>query len=282
MVAVSLVTAAIPSAAKRAPSGSLTVFAAASLKDACEEAATAFQAANADREVEFTFNFAASSTLARQLVEGAPADVFASADEQQMATVVRAEGIAGVPALFARNRLVIITPADNPAKIASLQGLARSGVALVTALPSVPVRRYTEATLAKAGTAYGVDFVAAVKANIASEEENVRAVSLKVSLGEADAGIVYQSDVTPAIADKLMVIAIPDEFNVIATYPIGVIKGSAHLDLAEAFVAFVQSEAGQAILVKWNFLPAVDLQAAATPAAAEPTAQATSEATPTR
>lgn len=232
----------------------LTVFAAASLSDAFTEMKGTFEAANAGVEVEF--NFGSSSTLAQQLGQGAPADVFASANNTQMQAAVDAKRIAGKPRTFVKNRLVLIVPADNPAKITGLHDLANPGIKLILAAPKVPVRDYTDAMLTKlaADPAYGDAYKTAVLANVVSEEQDVRQVSTKVALGEGDAGIVYKSDVTPDLAPKVLAFPIPDAVNTLATYPIAVTNNSANPDLAKAFADMVLSDAGQDILVKWGFI----------------------------
>ncbi|MFN8452777.1 MAG: molybdate ABC transporter substrate-binding protein, partial [Anaerolineae bacterium] len=231
----------------------LTVFAASSLTDAFNEIATTFEADHAG--VDVVYNFGGSSTLATQLADGAPADVFASANNTQMNVARDAERISGSPRTFVKNRLVLIVPADNPAGIASLRDLSNPGVKLVVASPGVPVRDYTDAMLEKlaASPAYGEEYRSAVLANVVSEEENVRQVSAKVALGEADAGIVYRSDVTPDIADAVLALPIPDAVNTLATYPIAVTDNPADAALAQAFVDYVLSDAGQDVLVKWGF-----------------------------
>ncbi|MCC7447160.1 MAG: molybdate ABC transporter substrate-binding protein [Anaerolineae bacterium] len=233
---------------------SLTVFAASSLSDAFKEIAANFKKANAG--VEVTFNFGASSTLATQLTNGAPADIFASANSKQMDVARDGKRISGTPRTFAKNRLVLAVPADNPAKIQTLRDLAKSGVKIVVAAPNVPVRDYTNTMLDRLAklSDYGEAYKAAFMKNVVSEEDNVRQVSAKVSLGEADAGIVYQSDITPDVAKKVLVLPIPDALNTIATYPIAVLDNSANTDLAKAFIDYVVSDAGQDVLVKWNFI----------------------------
>ncbi len=162
------------------------------------------------------------------------------------------------PSIFAHNRLVLIVPADNPARIRSLRDLAQPGVLLVVAAPGVPVRDYTDTMLEwlAAAPGYGEAYRAAVLANIVSEEDNVRQVAVKVALGEADAGIVYRSDITPDITADVQALPIPDEYNVIAAYPIAVTGDSARPDLAQEFVETVLSGEGQVILDRWHFLPA--------------------------
>jgi molybdate transport system substrate-binding protein len=225
----------------------LTVFAASSLTEAFEELAAAFEAEHPGTEV--LLNYGASSTLATQLVEGAPADVFASANQAQMQLVKDARLLPGEPFAFATNRLIIILPADNPAAIQTPADLAQPGLKLVLAAPGVPVREYSDLVIANLGDA---DYQAAVYANLVSEEENVRIVVAKVALGEADAGIVYASDVSP-VATDLLQIAIPEDATVVAAYPIAALANAPHPALAEAFVDFVLSVEGQAILQSWGF-----------------------------
>jgi molybdenum ABC transporter molybdate-binding protein len=157
---------------------------------------------------------------------------------------------------FVKNRLVLIVPAENPAGIQSLRDLANPGVKLVVAAEGVPVRDYTNAMLDRlaADPLYGETYRTAVVGNIVSEEENVRQVSAKVALGEADAGVVYRSDVTPDINDAVLALPIPDSLNTLATYPIAVTTDSANANLAEQFIDYMISDTGQDTLVKWNFI----------------------------
>ncbi|MBZ0286169.1 MAG: molybdate ABC transporter substrate-binding protein [Anaerolineae bacterium] len=235
-------------------SQTLIVFAAASLTDAFEELGTAFAAENPG--VEVLFSFAGSSDLAAQLVEGAPADVFASANNTQMNVARDGGRIAGSPRTFVKNRLVLIVPADNPVGITTLRDLANLGIQLIVAAPDVPVRTYADTMLERlAGDpTYGEEYRAAVLANMVSEEQNVRQVAAKIALGEGDAGIVYVSDVTPDISDHVIAISIPDYLNTIATYPIAITNDTPNPELAQAFVDYVLSDAGQDILEHWNFV----------------------------
>lgn len=235
----------------------LTIFAASSLTDAFNEIKTAFEKANPD--VTITYSFGASSTLATQLSQGAPADIFASANAAQMNNAIKAKRIAGQPHTFARNRLILIVPTDNPAKIMSLKDLAKPGIKLVIAAKNVPVRDYTNTMLDRLAKipSYAEDYKTAFLKNVVSEEDNVRQVSAKVALGEADAGFVYRSDVTPDIASKVTIIQIPDAVNTIATYPIAVTDNSASPDLARNYIDYVLSDEGQDILVKWNFISVI-------------------------
>lgn len=240
--------------AVHAQTTTLTVFAAASLANVFEDIAAAFEAEHPG--VEVVFSFASSSDLAAQLAEGAPADVFASANPAQMTVAQEAGRIFGRPRVFARNRLALIVPFDNPAGITGLRDLANPGVQLVIAAPAVPVRAYTDTLLERlaADPAYGDAYRAAVLANVVSEEQNARQVAAKIALGEGDAGIVYVSDVTPDIADQVIALPILDHLNALATYPIASTDDTPHPALARAFIAFVLSEPGQIILERWNFV----------------------------
>jgi molybdate transport system substrate-binding protein len=228
----------------------VVVFAASSLTEAFEEIAFEFEAAHPG--IEVLANYASSSDLAIQLVEGAPADVFASANMTQMNVAAEAGRIAGEPAVFVTNYLIIIVPADNPAGIETYADLANEGVQLILAAPGVPIRDYSDQSIALMGDA---DFQAAVYANLVSEEPNVRQVATKVALGEADAGIVYTSDITPDIAASVIQIEIPIELNVLASYPIAVVTDAPQGDQGQAFVDFVLGSDGQAIMQSWGFRP---------------------------
>ena len=242
-------------------SGEVVVFAASSLTDVFQDMASAFQHANPNARV--TFNFGASSQLATQLAQGARADVFASADRTQMDNARKAGAITGQDQVFAHNRLVLITPRDNPRHIASVNDLANDGVKFVTAGPSVPIGQYTAQMLDKATAdpAYGAAFKARVMANTVSQEDNVRQVVSKVQLGEADAAVVYSTDATPHVRDQLQIVQVPDPLQTVATYPIAVAQGSNPAG-GEAFVSYVLGAEGQAMLARWGFLP--PLQARAT------------------
>ncbi len=226
----------------------MTIFAAASLTDAFNELAEVFQAQH--EGVEIVCNYAGSSQLAAQLIEGAVADVFASANAAQMQNVIDGGRIeAGAEVLFVSNRLTLIAPTDNPAGIHGLQDLAQPGIQLILAVKGVPVRDYTDEIVA----AMTADFQEQFYGNLVSEEDNVRQVAAKVALGEADAGIVYTSDVTPDIAHRVQQIAIPNEQNIVATYPIAPLVDAPHPELARTFIDFVRSAEGQHILAKWGF-----------------------------
>jgi len=234
--------------------GQLTVFTAASLTDAFKEMGANIEQANPGTKV--IFNFAGSPTLRTQLAQGARADVFASADEPNMQGAQKEGTIASEPQLFVRNQLVAIVPAANPAQVMRLQDLAKPGVKLVLTNKEVPVGNYSRQALTKMSqdAAFGAEFATRVLANLVSEETNVKQVVAKVQLGEAHAGIVYSSDVTPAVRGAVKVLAIPEPFNVIAQYPIAVVREAPNAPGAQAFIDYVLSPAGQAILTKHGFL----------------------------
>jgi molybdate transport system substrate-binding protein len=243
-----------PAAAQ--PEGRLVVFAAASLTEAFQELGRQFEAGHPGTEV--IFNFAGSQQLAQQLAQGAPADVFASANQRQMDAAVAAGRVAKDAVLpFARNRLVVIFPAENPAGLATLQDLGRPGVKLVLAAPEVPAGSYAREFLSTASGAPGFPpgYGAAVLANVVSYEESVRSVLSKVALGEADAGIVYSSDVGAEAAGQVGRLDIPDGLNVVASYPIAAVAVAAHPQLARDLVDFVLSPQGQATLAHHGFEP---------------------------
>ncbi|HET8632035.1 MAG TPA: molybdate ABC transporter substrate-binding protein [Thermomicrobiales bacterium] len=244
-----------PAASPPRITGNLTVFAASSLTDAFNEMKREIEAANPGTTV--TFNFAASSTLETQLEQGARADVFASADEAQMAKAQQAGVIAGDSRLFVRNTPVVIVPANNPAGIARPQDLAKPGVKLVLAAKGVPIGDYARQVFANMdrNPAYGPDFSQRALANLVSNETNVRQVVAKIQLGEGDAGVVYASDVTPSVRGQVKIIPIPEDVNVVARYPAAVVKGAANAAGARAFLDYLVSPAGQAILTKWGFVP---------------------------
>ncbi len=243
--------------APQAASTTLTVFAAASLTAAFTDMGKEFEAMYPNTTV--IFNFGASNQLAEQINQGAPADIFASANKTQMlAAIDSGRIVSGTQQTFVKNRLVVIFPTDNPASVSTLQDLAKPGLKLILAAKEVPVGQYSLDFLDKAiqDTAFGATFKDDVLKNVVSYEENVKAVFSKVALGEADAGIVYTSDVTGDGADKVSRLDIPESLNTIASYPIATLNDSANADLAKAFVEFVLSQPGQDILAKYGFIPA--------------------------
>ena len=239
---------ACASNAHQAASTKLTVFAAASLTEAFTELATAFEQTHPD--VDVSLNFAGSNTLRAQIEGGARADVFASANTKEMDALVQA-GLINVDdtQIFLHNQLVVIAPEGNPANINNLDALAQPNLKLVLAAEEVPVGRYTRLVLDNVGA----EFKAQVLANVVSNENTVKQVVAKVQLGEADAGIVYASDAVAV--PELPVFEIPADVNVLAEYPIAVLKDAPNPELARDFVSFVLSPEGQAILRKWGFTP---------------------------
>jgi molybdate transport system substrate-binding protein len=220
--------------------GNIRVLAAASLTDAFNEIGKAFEAANTGVHVKFSYDV--SSTLATQANSDAPADVFASADDANMLKVT-AGGNAPRPRTFVRNALEIVVRKGNPKGIQTLVDLNRSNVAYMLCAVGVPCGTYGKQALDRVG----------VTRAPASYDANTKGVVSKVTSGQADAGIVYVTDVKAAAADG---VAIPEDQNIVATYPIAVLKQSPHPDAARAFVDYVLSPPGQATLAKYGFLPA--------------------------
>lgn len=231
----------------------LNVFAAASLTESFTEIGTAYQQQHPNVTVKFNFN--GSQILEQQIANGAPADVFASADQTNMQKASDA-GLVNTPQVFVKNRLVVIIPTSNPGNITSLKDLARKGVKIDLEATAVPAGKYSRQALANMSQSpdYGSSYANEVLANVVSEEQNVKAVVQKVQLGEADAGFVYVTDVTAAVAGKVKTIDIPDPYNVIAQYPIATVKSSPHASDAQSFMDFILSPAGQAFLKKYNFI----------------------------
>jgi molybdate transport system substrate-binding protein len=227
----------------------LTVFAAASLVDAFARIEADLEAANPSLDI--VIETAGSQTLVTQLTEGAQADVFASASVNSMIVAEAAGVIAGEPVPFAGNRLVIVTPADNPAGIDALADLAQDELLLVIAGEDVPAGQYTRRALCATGDA---GFVTAVGENVVSEEEDVRGVLAKVQIGEADAGIVYASDATAASLNGagLQVIEFPAGIDTTALYPIAPVSGG-DTELATAFISYLTGEEGQQTLAEFGF-----------------------------
>jgi len=204
---------------------------------------TAFQAAHPG--VTIKFNFGGTPTLVTQIEQGASADVLASADTTNMDKLKTDGFTAGTPQVFAHNKLEIVVAAGNPKGITGLADLAKPGVIYITEAPTVPAGKYALQILANAN----------VKVTPKSLETDVKSVVSKIELGEADAGIVYVTDVTAA-GNKVAGVPIPDSVYVIATYPIVAVKGTKNADIANAFIAYVLSADGQATLQSFGFLPA--------------------------
>ena len=252
-IAISLaltVIAPIPGIA--ADPGKITVFAAASLREAFDAAGPAFSKTTG---IAVTFSYGGSDTLAVQISQGAPADVFASANEKQMKKLADAGLLAGAASTFARNRLVVIVPKTNPGNVKTVADLGRPGVKVVLADATVPVGNYARSAFAKASGQNGfpADFADAVEKNVITNELDVKAVATKISLGEGDAGVVYVTDVTAAVAANVQVIAFPPGVAPDATYPIAALKAAPNAPAAQAFVAFILHD-GQAYLKARGFL----------------------------
>lgn len=241
-----------PTATPEPKPQTLTVFAAASLTDAFIEIGAAFDAANPG--VTTTFNFGGSQTLRTQIEEGAPVDVFASANAKEMDTLVTDNFVtADIAQVFLTNKLVVILPADNPAALEKLEDLANPGIKLVLAAEEVPVGKYSRQAFDLMDASFGTGFKDKVLANVVSNEDNVKQVVAKIQLGEADAGIVYTSDAIAA--PDLKTIEIPADLNVIAKYPIAPLVNSENTELAAQFIEYVLSAEGQSVLAKWGFAP---------------------------
>ncbi len=233
-------TEAPASTAPAGVEGEITVFAAASLTESFTEVGEAFTAANPDASA--TFSFDASSALVQQIIEGAPADVFASADAANMTKLTDAGLNGSEPVIFATNLLTIIVAPGNPLGITGVADLANADIKTVVCAPEVPCGNY----------ANQIFTTAAVTVTPVSLEQNVRGVVTKVTAGEADAGIVYVTDVTAA-GDTADMVEIPDDINVVAEYPIATVAASQNQEVGEAFIDFLTGPDGQAILADYGF-----------------------------
>jgi molybdate transport system substrate-binding protein len=241
LIALLLLLGAAPRAEERRD---LTVFAAASLREVFGDLGHTLEAKLPG--VKVRLNLAGSQELRTQIEQGARADVFASADQKHMAALVKA-GLAAEPRVFARNAPVVIVPRGNPAELRSFDDLPRAGK-LVIGVPEVPIGAYTIEILDRAGA----DFKKRVLARVASRELNVRQVLAKVSLGEADAGIVYRTDAM-AGKDKVEIIEIPAKVNLTAEYPVAVLENAPQAAAARAFVELLLSPEGQKRLASAGF-----------------------------
>lgn len=231
----------------------LTVFAAASLRAALEDANAAYEADNPGSTV--TISTDSSAALATQVQEGAPADVFLSADTTTPQQLVEGGFADGEAVEFARNELTIITPADNPGGLAGPFDLARDGIRVVAAGDEVPITKYASLLVKNLAAADGAPagFAAMYAANVVSKEDNVAAVRTKVELGEGDAAIVYVTDAKAS--DQVAAVDVPDDVNVPATYAGVVVKASPNADAAHEFLEWFAGPGGQAILAEYGFLP---------------------------
>jgi molybdate transport system substrate-binding protein len=221
-------------------SQTITVFAAASLKSVFTEIGEQFDADNPGTTVEFSF--AGSSDLATQLTQGAQADVFASADTQNMDKAIQAGLLDGEPVNFASNTLTIAVAPGNPKRITSFQDLTQPGLAVVVCAPQVPC----------GSAAQRVEKAAGVDITPVSEEASVSDVLNKVTTGQADAGLVYVTDAAGAV-DKVSAVPFPESADAVNTYPIAALKSSEHQELARKFIDAVTSQAGQKTLTAAGF-----------------------------
>ncbi len=250
--AASTASSAASSASSAAGAG-LTIYAAASLKAALAKVKSAYEAA--DPGTTLTISTDSSSALETKIEQGAPADVFLSADTSNPQKLVDKGLAAGALTKFAGNLLTVIVPTSNPAGIQSPADLARPGLKVIAAGETVPITKYANllvANLAKQ-TGYPADFATRYSGNIASKEDNVAAVVSKIELGEGDAGIVYVTDAKNS--SKVTPIAVPDAANVPATYGGVVVQASQNADAAQAFLTWLAGPDAQAILASLGFLP---------------------------
>ena len=236
--------------AAAAGAGELVLFEAASLRDAFARLMPRFQSQNAG--VKVVVNAAGSQELRAQIEHGAAADVFASADRKHM-DALAAQGLVVGPSVFTCNEPVVVVRPALAATIRTLADLTRVD-RIVVGAPEVPIGAYTVEILKKAAVKLGADFPKKLDAKVVSRELNVRQVLAKVRLGEADAGVVYRSDAVAA-GGPVAVVAIPPELNVIAEYPIALLKSAPHADLARRWIELVKSPTGAAVLREAGFLP---------------------------
>ncbi len=232
-------TSAPASTSPSAVSGTITVFAASSLTAAYTAIGRDFEKARPGSMIKLSFG--GSSTLVAQIQQGAIGDIFASADQPNMQKAVDAGLVAESPSIFAHNRLEIVVGAGNPKHITGLSNLAQSGLIVVLCAPAVPCGRYAAQALQKAG----------MTVKPASQETDVKAVVSKVALGEADAGIVYVTDVKAA-GSGVQGVEIPLSLNVVADYPVAILKDCQNAPLAKAFVSYLLG-AGQPTLARYGF-----------------------------
>jgi molybdate transport system substrate-binding protein len=247
------VSSRAPATATPAARVELTIYGAASLKGALEKARTSYEAANPGTTLKISTD--ASSALETKIEQGAPADVFLSADTRNPQKLVDAGLAVGDPVPFAGNRLTVIVPAANPAGITTPADLAKSGVKVIAAGDAVPITTYADQLITNlAGEpGYPADFAAAYAANVVSREDNVKAVVAKLELGEGDAGIVYVTDA--AASTRVAAIDVPDTANVVATYAGVVVTASPNAAAARAFLTWFAGPDGHAILGSFGFLP---------------------------
>ena len=254
LLAVLLVLGASVQAAE--PSGEVVVLAAASLTAAFAEVALGMR--DSHPQLTIVYSFAGSQALRTLLQQGASADVFASANDIQMQRALDEGLVVEDPLVFARNTMVVVVPVDNPGRVTSFQDLAKDGLKLALAGPHVPAGRYSREALQAAQADYGENFLERVLRNLVSQETSVRQVLVKVQLGEADAGIVYASDLTEKVLRDVSGIPIPQPYNRLAVYPIAATRGARNPCGATAFIRYVLSTRGQAALTAHGFIPVAE------------------------
>ncbi len=247
MIVAALVSCNSTAVDKSAKAGTLTIFAAASLTDVFEAVSQGFKSKHP--EVKVQLSFGGSQSLRTQIEHGAPAHLFASANPKHLA-ILEKKGIVRTPIVFAGNSMVVVTPPDNPAKIASFKDLPNAS-RIVLSGPSVPAGMYAEQILKNANYALGRDFIDRVKKNVVSQETHVRQTLQKVVMGEADAALVYSTDALSA-GKKVNIFSIPADYNVQASYPIAVVKGGAET-MAKMFTDYLVSDEGMKILESHGF-----------------------------
>jgi molybdate transport system substrate-binding protein len=247
-----LALAAVVALPPEARAANLRVLAAASLQDAFHWLGARFEAAHPGVRLEF--DFAGSQVLRTQIEQGAQGDLFASADTEHVAALAR-EGLAEPPAIFAHNRVVVVTPTKEK-RVRRLADLGRPGLRIVMAGPTVPAGRYAEQVLVLLGRdpSLGKALETATRANVVSQESNVRAVLAKVQLGEADAGFVYETDARAA-AGRVRVIRLPERIDVQTTYAVALLRGSSARGAALAFQTFLLGPEARVILRGLGFRP---------------------------
>ncbi len=256
LIVAGLLVAGCTTAQEAPEQTTLTVFTAASLTGAFTDIGKAYEAQNANVKVDLVFD--GSQALRTQIEQGASPDIFVSASTKHMQALQDA-GIMDndTVAVFLGNSMALIVPVDNPAGITGLADLAKPGTKIVIGTKDVPFGAYTRQVLDKlaADPAYGEAYREAVMENVISEETAVSSVVPKLTLGEADAAFVYKSDVSKDDLDKVTRIEIPAEYNVMATYPLGILAESSQKAEAESFIAFVRGPDGSAILTEYGFDP---------------------------
>lgn len=251
--AASTACSAISGASATRAQAELVVFAAASLRAALGRAAAAYEAANPDTAV--TLSTDSSAALATQIEQGAPADVFLSADTANAQRLVDGGHASGPVVPFATNRLTVIVPAGNPGRVASPADLARDGVTVIAAGDEVPLTGYAAQLLANLARqpGYPDHFERRYAANVASKEDNVAAAVARIELGEGDAAIVYETDAKRST--RVESVPVPQADAVRATYGGVVVGGSSEPERAAAFLSWLAGPDGQAVLAEFGFLP---------------------------